>query len=71
MQATAPAFLARALWLWIVLGGVGLAYMAFCPRQFHTAYSDFVAGLLAGVALIACFVRTPKKAAPAQEPTGS
>jgi hypothetical protein len=60
MQAAAPAFIARALWLWIVLGVVGLAYMALCPRQYHTSYSDFIAGLLAGIAVVACFVRTPK-----------
>lgn len=62
MQATAPAFIARAIWLWIVLGILGLAYMALCPHQFHTSYSDFVAGLLAGLAIVACFVRLPKAA---------
>ncbi|HTX60646.1 MAG TPA: hypothetical protein VMH02_13330 [Verrucomicrobiae bacterium] len=60
MQATAPAFIARAMWLWIVLGVLGLAYMVFCPHVYHTSFSDFFAGLLVGLALVACFVRAPR-----------
>ena len=60
MNATAPAFVARVAWLWIVLGVVGLAYEALCPHQYHTTYWDFLAGLFVGIGLVACFVRTPK-----------
>ena len=57
MQSTAPAFVARAVWLWIGLGVLSMAYMALCPHQFHKIYWDFIAGLLTGVALVACFIR--------------
>ncbi|HVA32988.1 MAG TPA: hypothetical protein VNG31_02495 [Candidatus Baltobacteraceae bacterium] len=59
----APAFLVRAMWLWIVLGAVGLAYMILCPRAYHTSYWDFVAGVLVGVGIVACFVRPAPSAA--------
>ena len=62
MQASAPAFLARALWLWIALGVLGMAYMVLCPYRYHGAYWDFLAGLLVGIGLIACFVRRPRGA---------
>jgi len=48
------------MWLWIVLGVLGLAYMVFCPHVYHTSFSDFFAGLLVGLALVACFVRAPR-----------
>jgi hypothetical protein len=60
MPAVAPAFIARALWLWIGLGVLALAYIVLCPAQFHSVYSDFLAGILAGLAIVACFIRTPK-----------
>lgn len=57
MQAVAPAFVVRAIWLWIVLGILGMAYMALCPHSYHKTYWDFMAGLLVGLGLVACFVR--------------
>ncbi|HTU81750.1 MAG TPA: hypothetical protein VMF61_06450 [Candidatus Acidoferrales bacterium] len=60
MQALAPSFVARAIWLWIVLGVLGVAYMALCPHAYHKTYWDFIAGLLAGLGLVACFVRAPR-----------
>ena len=51
------------MWLWIVLGAVGLAYMILCPRAYHTSYWDFVAGVLVGVGIVACFVRPAPSAA--------
>jgi hypothetical protein len=57
ITATAPAFVARAVWVWIVLGILALSYMALCPRQYHSGYWDFLAGLLAGLGLVAAFVR--------------
>ncbi|MBV8490250.1 MAG: hypothetical protein JO199_06955 [Candidatus Eremiobacteraeota bacterium] len=58
MDAIAPAFLARLRWLWIVLGILGVSYMALCPHQYHKTYMDFLAGLLAGLGVAAVFVRT-------------
>jgi hypothetical protein len=56
----APAFIVRAAWLWIGLGVLGLAFMVFCPHQYHKSYSDFIAGLFVGLAIVACFVRAPR-----------
>lgn len=60
MIATAPAFLARMLWVWIALGVLGVAYVVLCPAQFHRMYTDFLAGLLVGLGLVACFVKVVK-----------
>lgn len=56
----APAFVSRLVWLWIVLGVLGMAYMALCPHQFHKTYWDFASGLAVGLGLVACFVRAPR-----------
>jgi hypothetical protein len=60
MNASAPAFITRLVWLWIVLGILGVAYMALCPHQYHGTYWDFLAGLLIGFGVVACFVRVAR-----------
>ena len=44
----------------MALGVLGVAYVVLCPHQYHRMYSDFIAGFLVGIGLVAFFVKVVK-----------